>query len=40
MVRIFVVDDNALIHARLRAMLELQAEWKVVGEVLQWPSCS
>lgn len=32
MVRIFVVDDNALIRARLRAMLELQAEWKVVGE--------
>lgn len=32
MVRIFLVDDNALIRSHLRAMLEEQSEWVVVGE--------
>jgi DNA-binding NarL/FixJ family response regulator len=31
-VRIFLVDDNALIRSHLRAMLEEQSEWIVVGE--------
>lgn len=32
MVRIFLVDDNAMIRAHLRAALERRAEWVVVGE--------
>jgi len=32
MVRIFLVDDNALMRSHLRAMLEQQSEWIVVGE--------
>jgi len=31
-VRIFLVDDNALIRSHLREMLELRPEWVVVGE--------
>jgi len=32
MLRIFVVDDNATVRTALRAVLERQAEWLVVGE--------
>ncbi len=32
MVRIFLVDDNAMIRSHLRTMLEKQDEWVVVGE--------
>jgi len=32
MVRIFLVDDNAMFRSHLRAMLEEQSEWVVVGE--------
>lgn len=32
MVRILLVDDNALIRSHLRSMLEEQSEWVVVGE--------
>ena len=32
MVRIFLVDDNAMIRAYLRTVLEKQEEWVVVGE--------
>jgi DNA-binding NarL/FixJ family response regulator len=31
-VRIFVVDDNSMIRARLRTLLEQRPEWVVVGE--------
>ncbi len=31
-VRIFVVDDNAMIRSHLRAILERQDDWVVVGE--------
>lgn len=32
MVRIFLVDDNAMIRSHLRSVLEKQDEWVVVGE--------
>ncbi|MGA8271526.1 MAG: response regulator transcription factor [Candidatus Sulfotelmatobacter sp.] len=32
MVRIFLVDDNAMIRSQLRTVLEKQNEWVVVGE--------
>ena len=32
MIRIFIVDDNALIRSHLRALLEQNTEWVVVGE--------
>ena len=32
MVRIFLVDDNAMIRSHLRSVLERQDEWVVVGE--------
>ena len=32
MVRILLVDDNAMIRSHLRAVLEEQKEWVVVGE--------
>ncbi|HZW79262.1 MAG TPA: response regulator transcription factor [Candidatus Deferrimicrobiaceae bacterium] len=32
MVRIFLVDDNAMIRSQLRAALEKQHDWIVVGE--------
>ena len=32
MVRIFLVDDNAMIRRHLREMLEQKSEWVVVGE--------
>lgn len=32
MVRIFLVDDNAMMRSHLRALLEKQQEWVVVGE--------
>ncbi|MGA8437164.1 MAG: response regulator transcription factor [Candidatus Sulfotelmatobacter sp.] len=32
MVRIFLVDDNAMIRSHLRSLLERQDEWVVVGE--------
>lgn len=32
MVRIFLVDDNAMMRSHLRALLEKQHEWVVVGE--------
>ncbi|MGC1373802.1 MAG: response regulator transcription factor [Candidatus Sulfotelmatobacter sp.] len=32
MVRIFLVEDNALVRAHLRAVLEMRQDWKVVGE--------
>ena len=32
MVRIFLVDDNAMIRSQLRKMLERHDEWVVVGE--------
>ena len=32
MVRIFVVDDNAMIRSHLRSALERQDDWVVVGE--------
>jgi DNA-binding NarL/FixJ family response regulator len=32
MVRIFLVDDNAMIRSQLRSVLEKQDEWVVVGE--------
>lgn len=32
MVRIFLVDDNAMIRSRLRDVLEKQDQWMVVGE--------
>lgn len=32
MVRIFLVDDNAMIRSHLRSVLEKQQDWKVVGE--------
>ncbi|MGD1023450.1 MAG: response regulator transcription factor [Candidatus Sulfotelmatobacter sp.] len=32
MVRIFLVDDNAMIRSHLRSVLERQNEWVVVGE--------
>jgi DNA-binding NarL/FixJ family response regulator len=31
-VRIFLVDDNAMFRSHLRAMLEQRPEWVVVGE--------
>jgi DNA-binding NarL/FixJ family response regulator len=31
-VRIFLVDDNAMMRSHLRALLEKQQEWVVVGE--------
>ncbi len=31
-VRIFLVDDNAMIRSHLRSVLERQNEWVVVGE--------
>jgi DNA-binding NarL/FixJ family response regulator len=31
-VRIFLVDDNAMIRSHLREMLEQKSEWVVVGE--------
>jgi DNA-binding NarL/FixJ family response regulator len=31
-VRIFLVDDNAMIRSHLRSVLEKQDEWVVVGE--------
>jgi DNA-binding NarL/FixJ family response regulator len=31
-VRIFLVDDNAMIRSQLRSVLEKQDEWVVVGE--------
>jgi DNA-binding NarL/FixJ family response regulator len=31
-VRIFLVDDNAMIRSHLRSVLEKQSEWVVVGE--------
>jgi len=32
MVRIFLVDDNAMIRSQLRTALEKQPDWGVVGE--------
>jgi DNA-binding NarL/FixJ family response regulator len=32
MLRIFVVDDNAIVRTTLRTVLERQEEWFVVGE--------
>jgi DNA-binding NarL/FixJ family response regulator len=32
MVRIFLVDDNAMIRSHLRTVLEQQDQWVVVGE--------
>ncbi len=32
MVRIFLVDDSAVMRSHLRALLEKQEEWVVVGE--------
>lgn len=32
MVRIFLVDDNAMIRSQLRAVLEKRNDWVVVGE--------
>jgi DNA-binding NarL/FixJ family response regulator len=32
MVRIFLVDDNAMIRSQLRTALEKQPDWVVVGE--------
>ncbi|MGA2920475.1 MAG: response regulator transcription factor [Candidatus Sulfotelmatobacter sp.] len=32
MVRIFLVDDNAMMRSHLRALLEKQQEWVVGGE--------
>ena len=32
MVRIFLVDDNAMIRSQLRSALERQDDWVVVGE--------
>ena len=32
MVKIFIVDDNAMIRAQLRIVLEKPGEWAVVGE--------
>ncbi len=32
MVRIFLVEDNAVVRAHLRAVLEKRNDWKVVGE--------
>lgn len=32
MVRIFLVEDNAMIRRHLRAALETREDWKVVGE--------
>ncbi|HTU40898.1 MAG TPA: response regulator transcription factor [Candidatus Aquilonibacter sp.] len=32
MVRIFLVEDNAVVRAHLRAVLEMRKDWKVVGE--------
>ena len=32
MVRIFLVDDNAMIRSQLRTALEKQEDWVVVGE--------
>jgi DNA-binding NarL/FixJ family response regulator len=32
MVRIFLVDDNAMMRSQLRSVLEKQDEWVVVGE--------
>ncbi len=32
MVRIFLVDDSAMIRAHLRSILERRSEWVVVGE--------
>ena len=32
MVRIFLVDDNAMIRSQLRSVLEKQENWVVVGE--------
>ncbi|MGA2948200.1 MAG: response regulator transcription factor [Candidatus Sulfotelmatobacter sp.] len=32
MVGIFLVDDNAMMRSHLRALLEMQDEWVVVGE--------
>jgi DNA-binding NarL/FixJ family response regulator len=34
MLRIFLVDDNAKVRTSLRAVLEQQAEWYVVGEAV------
>jgi DNA-binding NarL/FixJ family response regulator len=34
MLRIFLVDDNAKVRTSLRAVLERQAEWYVVGEAV------
>jgi DNA-binding NarL/FixJ family response regulator len=34
LLRIFVVDDNAIVRTALRAVLEQQAEWFVVGEAV------
>jgi two-component system, NarL family, invasion response regulator UvrY len=34
MLRIFLVDDNAKVRSSLRAVLEQQAEWFVVGEAV------
>jgi DNA-binding NarL/FixJ family response regulator len=31
-VRIFLVDDNAMMRSHLRALIEKQQEWVVVGE--------
>jgi DNA-binding NarL/FixJ family response regulator len=31
-VRIFLVEDNAMMRAHLRAVLEKRRDWKVVGE--------
>jgi len=31
-VRIFLVEDNAVVRAHLRAVLEMRKDWKVVGE--------
>lgn len=32
MVKIFIVDDNAMIRAHLRAVLEKPGKWAVIGE--------
>jgi DNA-binding NarL/FixJ family response regulator len=32
MIRIFIVDDNALIRSHLRVLLEQHTDWVVVGE--------
>jgi DNA-binding NarL/FixJ family response regulator len=32
MIRIFIVDDNALIRSHLRTLLEQHSDWVVVGE--------